>query len=131
MNNARTASAFGWRPAAPKNVLAQAPVLWAMVQSCWSQDPLERPSFLQLALEIEGGAGSPVASAGHAMTTGMASRETGEDAPESQHDGGGDNTSAHQEQIVLLQAQIKQQQTQIKQLRAATKLDESSAALGV
>ena len=53
LNNARTASSFGWRPAAPKRVLAQAPVLWGIVQSCWSHDPLERPSFLQLALEIE------------------------------------------------------------------------------
>ena len=65
MNNSRTASTFGWRPAAPNKVLAHAPVLWAMVQSCWSHDPLDRPSFLQLALEIEGGgAGVPVASAG-------------------------------------------------------------------
>ena len=107
MNNARTASAFGWRPAAPKKVLAQAPVLWAMVQSCWSQDPLERPSFLQLALEIEGGAGSPVASARHAEAA-MASSESGGDALESQRGGGGDDTSALQEQIALLQAQIKQ-----------------------
>ena len=101
-----------------------------MVQSCWSHDPLDRPSFLQLALEIEGGAGSHVVSAGHAVT--MISRETGEDAPpETQRGGGGDDTSAHQEHIVLLQAQIIQQQAQIKQLRAATKLDGSRAALGV
>ena len=119
MKNARTASAFGWRPAAPKNVQAQAPVLWAMVQSCWSQDPLERPSFLQLALEIESGAGSPVASARHA--------ESGGDALESQRGGGGDDTSArvlaHQEQIAFLQAQIKQLRT--------TKVDYSRAALEV
>ena len=120
MNNARTASAYGWRPAAPKKVQAQAPVLWAMVQSCWSQDPLERPSFLQLALEIEGGACSPVASAEHAVTTVMAICETDEDAPESQRGGGGGDI---QEQIVLLQAQIKQ-------LRS-TKVDDSRAALEV
>ena len=120
MNNARDASAYGWRPAAPKNVLAQAPVLWAMVQSCWSHDPLDRPSFLQLALEIEGGAGSPVTSARHAEFT-MASSEYGGDALESQRGGGGNDISALQEQIAFLQARIKQ-------LRA-TKVDDSRAAL--
>ena len=125
MNNARTASSFGWRPAAPKKVLAQAPVLWAMVQSCWSQDPLERPSFLQLALEIEGGACSPVASAEHAVTT-IASSESGGDALESQRGGGGD-ISALQEQNALLQEQVILLQAQINSWRG-TKVDDSRVA---
>ena len=51
----------GWRPRAPKVVIAKRPLLWDLVKESWDADASKRPSFIEIVHRIDAACGGVLA----------------------------------------------------------------------